>query len=80
MQTENIDESTIIVKVFNTPVSEMESLNRQNSSKDIVELFNWILWTSTDYFRRRQWQYTPVLLPGKSHGQRSLVDCSPWGR
>ena len=23
---------------------------------------------------------TPVLLPGKSHGQRSLEDCSPWGR
>ena len=30
--------------------------------------------------RRRQWQPTPVLLPGKSHGQRSLVGCSPWGR
>ena len=29
--------------------------------------------------RRRQWQLTPVLLPGKSHGQRSLVGCSPWG-
>ena len=29
--------------------------------------------------RRRQWQPTPVLLPGKSHGQRSLVGCSPWG-
>ena len=29
--------------------------------------------------RRRQWHPTPVLLPGKSHGQRSLVDCSPWG-
>ena len=28
---------------------------------------------------RRQWQPTPVLLPGKSHGQRSLVGCSPWG-
>ena len=27
-----------------------------------------------------QWQPTPVLLPGKSHGQRSLVGCSPWGR
>ena len=27
---------------------------------------------------RRKWQPTPVLLPGKSHGQRSLVDCSPW--
>ena len=23
---------------------------------------------------------TPVLLPGKSHGQRSMVGCSPWGR
>ena len=30
--------------------------------------------------RRRQWQPTPVLLPGKSYGQRSLVGCSPWGR
>ena len=28
---------------------------------------------------RRQWHLTPVLLPGKSHGQRSLVGCSPWG-
>ena len=25
-------------------------------------------------------QPTPVLLPGKSHGQRSFVGCSPWGR
>ena len=31
-------------------------------------------------FRRRQWQATPVLLPRKSHGRRSLVGCSPWGR
>ena len=29
--------------------------------------------------RRRRWHPTPVLLPGKSHGQRSLVSCSPWG-
>ena len=29
--------------------------------------------------RRRQWQPTPVPLPGKSHGRRSLVGCSPWG-
>ena len=28
---------------------------------------------------RRQWQPTPVLLPGKSHGKRSLVGCGPWG-
>ena len=29
--------------------------------------------------RRRQWHPTPVLLPGKSHGQRSLVGCRLWG-
>ena len=28
---------------------------------------------------RRKWQSTPVFSPGKSHGQRSLVGCSPWG-
>ena len=35
---------------------------------------------STSYYPRgRWWQPTPVLLPGKSHGRRSLVGCSPWG-
>ena len=34
----------------------------------------WIL-----YHWRRQWHPTPVLLPGKTHGQRTLVGCSPWG-
>ena len=33
-------------------------------------VINWLL---------RQWHPTPVLLPGKSHGWRSLVGCSPWG-
>ena len=30
-------------------------------------------------YLRRRWHPTPVLLPGKSHGRRSLVGCSPWG-
>ena len=34
------------------------------------------IWPSNS--RRRQWHLTPVLLPGKSQGQRSLVGCSPW--
>ena len=34
--------------------------------------FGKILW-------RRKWQPTPVLLPGKSHGQKSVVGYSPWG-
>ena len=28
---------------------------------------------------RRKWQLIPVFLPGKLHGRRSLVGCSPWG-
>ena len=27
-----------------------------------------------------KWQRIPVFLPGKSHGQRSLADYSPWGQ
>ena len=34
---------------------------------------------NTDTWRKK-WQPTPVFLPRESHGQRSLVDCSPWGR
>ena len=30
--------------------------------------------------QRRRWHPTPVLLPGKPHGWRSLVGCSPWDR
>ena len=32
------------------------------------------------FFWRRQWHPTPVLLPGNSHGRRSLVGCRPWSR
>ena len=31
-------------------------------------------------FTACKWQPTPVSLPGKSHGQKSLAGCSPWGR
>ena len=52
-------------------------------------LFGLLLWppnwspcfcASPPHFQRRQWHPTPVLLPGKSHGWRSLVGCSPRGR
>ena len=32
------------------------------------------------YIWRRKWQPTPVFLPGESHGWKTLVGCSPWGR
>ena len=37
------------------------------------------IWSFFFFFNIRQWHPTPVLLPGKSHGWRSLVGCSPWG-
>ena len=38
-----------------------------------------ILWCSKKWVWRRQWHSTPALLPGKSHGRRSLEGCGPWG-
>ena len=38
-----------------------------------LSLFTFMHW-------RRKWQPTPVFLPGESHGRRSLVGCSRWGR
>ena len=38
-----------------------------------------IYFTYSRVHQRRQWHPTPVLLPGKSHGWRSLAGCSPWG-
>ena len=44
-------------------------------SRSLVKLIEW----SCLSFKRRQWHPTLVLLPGKPHGQRSLVGCSLWG-
>ena len=37
-------------------------------------------WECIFLFMLIQWHPTPVLMPGESHGWRSLVGCSPWGR
>ena len=53
-------------KVFlSDQCKEIEENNRMGKARDL--------------FQRRQGHPTPVLLPGKSHGWRSLVGCSPWG-
>ena len=39
-----------------------------------------VLGSVSESWWRRQWHPTPVLSPEKSHGRRSLVACSPWGR
>ena len=57
-----------------TPISQMANIEC-NYIKHLVQFLvpSKPLW-------RRKWQPTPVLLPGKSYGRRSLVGCSPWGR
>ena len=52
-----------------------------------VDLVSWLseylashLTSCSNKEQRRPWHPTPVLLPGKFHGWRSLVGCSPWGR
>ena len=49
----------------------LSSAFRSESQKPVFIQKSFLLW-------RRQWHPTPVLLPGKSHGRRSLVGCSPW--
>ena len=44
----------------------------------------WRYWCGFDLWvgkipLRRKWQPTPIFLLGRSHGQRNLVGCSPWG-
>ena len=46
---------------------------------DSLRIVHNLMWSTQSNWRRK-WQSTPVLLPGKSHGQRSLVGYSPWVR
>ena len=66
------------------PFSFLLTSNRSNtahSNYKITSLQSHHLnWSHQHLLRRRQWHPTPVLLPGKSHGRRSLEACSPWGR
>ena len=64
------------------PVSQFHNLSSlTDSSTTTGSQFNWRfihrIAVLPKKVQRRQWQSTPVLLPGK---QRSLVGCSPWGR
>ena len=49
-----------------------------NLSLAFIMIYFHLLLNTRLYLWRRQWHPTPVLLPGKLHGRRSLVGCSPW--
>ena len=46
--------------------------------QEMQEIYGFDPWVGKIPWRRK-WQPTPVFLPGKPHGQRSLVGYSPWG-
>ena len=52
-------------------LQKQRGLDRKMLNKTLILIY-WSGW-------RRKWQTTPVSLPGKSHGLRSLVGCGPWG-
>ena len=60
----------------------MEEPGRLQSMGLLRVRYDWAISLSLFTFMhwRRQWHPTPVLLPGKSHGLRSLEGCSLWGR
>ena len=60
-------------------LTEKEMGGREQSLKHELYLEHVELDVPIGLPRRSQWHPTPVLLPGKSHGQRSLVGCSPRG-
>ena len=54
-------------------LQSMGSLRVGHDWATSLSLFTFMHW-------RRKWQPNPVFLPGESHGWRSLVGYSPWGR
>ena len=53
-------------------LQSMGSLRVGHDGETSLSLFTFMHW-------RRQWQPTPVFLPGESQGQGSLVSCCLWG-
>ena len=66
----NAFESVLMKWMSLQPIIQSEVSQKEESKYHTLTHTSW----------RRQWHPTPVLLPGKSHGQRSLVGYSPWGR
>ena len=68
---------------FNFPLEmflRFEFLKEEYLAMTATEVLDLCKVCAMTMYRRRQWHPTPVLLPGKSHGWRSLVGYSPWGR
>ena len=66
----------VIIKM--TKIHQTYPCLTREDSKPYIYIYIYI-YISYGFCRGRQWHPTPVLLPGKSHGRRSLVGCNLWG-
>ena len=69
--------------IWKPPVTEIRNLHGNLTSSKMGRVLVYFRYEHSDLVIvsswRRRWHPTPVLLPEKSHGRRSLVGCSPWG-
>ena len=85
---DNLEEMDRFLEKFNLPRLNQEKIEIMNKTIINTEIETVIKKKNSPkqkprarwLHQRRQWHSTPVLLPGKFHGQRSMVGCSPQGR
>ena len=78
---EESEKVTLKLNIQKTKIMASGPITSWEIDGETVEtVSDFILGGLQSHCRRRQWRPTPVLLPGKSHGRRSLVGYSPWGR
>ena len=63
-----------------SPSLQVDSLPAELPGKPNLDFSSMLFAGKQELQWRRQWHPTPEFMPGKSHGWRSLVGCSPWGR
>ena len=69
------------LNIQNTKIMASSPITSWQIDGETVETVTDFIWGAIIFMHwRRKWQPSPVFLPGESHGQRSLVGCSPWGR
>ena len=77
---EESEKVTLKLNIQKTKIMASGPITSWEIDGETVEtVSDFILGGLQNHCRRRQWHPTQVLLPGKSHGWRSLVGCSPSG-
>ena len=81
-----LDEKTVAQRASNLPIIRVIQLTVCGAGTGVLVypnfsqlILTWVLSLDWEDPLEKEWEPTPVFLPGKSHGQRSLAGYSPWG-